>query len=181
MDLAAREREKYTEVWKDPDYRVRCHGLDLWSQERDLYGDKPASAIDFGCGTGRLVAQWQREGIDAIGVDIAATAPDPGLSIVLANLWELELPRRYELGNCTDVMEHIPPVHVDAVLERIAAACERCVFKIANYPSMHGDGMLHLTMQPRGWWAERLSRLGSVCIPPYDSHGVEEYIFQVTF
>ena len=181
MNVAASERQKYERVWLDPSYRMRCHGLDLWRQNRDLYGATPQSAIDFGCGTGRLVKQWRAEGIAAIGVDIADTAPDEGVGIILANLWELTLPQRYELGNCTDVMEHIPPEYVESTLRAIAAACERCVFKIANYPSVHGDSLLHLTQRPRMWWAEQLSRLGNVVVPVYDSGGVEEYVFQVSF
>ncbi len=115
MSLLDEERQKYEEVWAMPSYRVANHGLKMWTNHRDLYPDHVRTAIDIGCGNGRLVGNLRREGIDAWGIDFAANAPDSAWRgfVVMGCLWDQWplvpslIGEKFDVGNCTDVMEHI--------------------------------------------------------------------------
>ena len=64
---------------------------------------------------------------------------------------------------CTDVMEHIPPADVEAVITNIMASGEKVFFQISTLPDSFGEliGMrLHLTVEPHEWWAGLFERLG---------------------
>jgi 2-polyprenyl-3-methyl-5-hydroxy-6-metoxy-1,4-benzoquinol methylase len=184
MDLLDEERAKYEKVWALADYRRANHGLRLWQQHRDIFPASPHSALDIGCGNGRLFAQWNREGIDGHGVDFAANAPDAAHpnadKFSLQCLWTMELDRIFDLGCCTDVMEHIPPTEVDAVLTRIARHCRIVIFKIANYLSQYGDGKLHLTLHTADWWLAKLSEYGTAELLTVEGTCHNEYVFRLT-
>ena len=82
---------------------------------------------------------------------------------------------RFDLGVCTDVMEHIPEERVPATLERISAHCAVCIFKIANFPSRSLGQDLHPTMRPMTWWLERFEGArGEVDVLPITTRK-EEY------
>ena len=160
--IAEAERIKYDDVWRSPRYRVKAHGLALWCRRRDLFPPIVMSAVDLGCGHGRLMAQWLQEGIDAVGVDLSAAAPDPDIAerwghrLHFTSLWDLALGRRFQLGVCADVMEHIPEGQVARTLARVADHVDVAVFKIANHASRWLGHDLHPTQRPADWWRERL-------------------------
>jgi SAM-dependent methyltransferase len=178
----AAEKAKYDAQWHEPWYRQKCHGLDLYRARRDLFPQFFTTAIDFGCGTGRLVKAWLAEGVMARGFDLSAEAPDADVlpHVQIGCLWDFETLVKFEVAVCADVMEHIPPEKVRDVIRCIARACDMCVFKIANFPSVHEGRELHLTLQPRGWWAEQLSEFGEVECIEFETH-TTEYVFRVTF
>lgn len=110
----------------------------------DLYGC--CDCLDYGCGYGRLRAK--------LGDTIPITNYDPGKPE-----WSA-LPQPHDLVVCTDVMEHVEPECVDAVLDHIQSLARVAVFFMIN-PNPSGgtlpDGRgLHLTVQPLEWWAEKL-------------------------
>jgi hypothetical protein len=70
--------------------------------------------------------------------------------------------QRFDLGSCTDVMEHVPPEHVRETLSGIAACCDEVVFKIAHSPNQLGGEVLHLTLQPWPWWIAEMQAVGGV-------------------
>lgn len=182
MNLREQEQAKYDAQWREPWYREKCHGLNLYRERRDLFPRHFATAIDFGSGSGRLVKAWRSEGIEARGFDISTQAADADVApyIFIGCLWEFATIIRYDVAVCADVMEHIPPEKVREVIRCISDACGMCVFKIANFPSVHDGRELHLTLQPRGWWAEQLSEFGHVECIDYKTP-TEEYVFRVTF
>ncbi len=161
--VAEREAVKYRDAFSREDYRRKCHGLTLWKEHRQLFPDAVESAIDYGCGTGRLVERWLAEGIDGYGVDLVpevsvdegtyAAHPD---RFVSASLWDFEPGRVFDVGVCADVMEHIPEAYVAPVCERIAASCRRAVFTIANFQSTFEGHTLHLTLHDEAWWRSTL-------------------------
>jgi 2-polyprenyl-3-methyl-5-hydroxy-6-metoxy-1,4-benzoquinol methylase len=164
--LTTVERDKYVTTWRDPVYRQACHSLHLWRTRRDLFPAGFRSAIDLGCGLGHLIAEWNRDGIDAWGFDIADNCLDESVSeewgrkVVIGCLWEMGLGRRFDLGVCTDVMEHIPTDRVTLTLECIAAHCTEVLFKIAHSPNVLGHQVLHLTLESYGWWMHQMEAVG---------------------
>lgn len=197
------ERLKYEAVWKLPVYRAKCHSLTLRDQMPDLFPSAPdergdswvfgttkvtqvKTAIDIGCGLGRLLGRWNDEGIDAWGVDLAGNCLEAdvetrwGGKVWRECLWEFDPGRVFDFGVCADVMEHIPEEWVDETLDRMAEYCERIVFKIANYPSESLGYSLHLTQRDDVWWRSRLwtSMGGSVNPVSYSHAGSgKAYVF----
>ena len=160
-NLIAAETIKYRRAWAEPGYRTKCHSLDLWQTRRDLFPETVGSAIDLGCGTGRLVSTWAEAGIDGWGVDLVpAAALDPDVDaarVYAATLWEFRPGRIFDVGVCTDVMEHIPEEQVDETFARIRECCRWVVFTIANFPSRFGNGVdLHATQRGVEWWEHRI-------------------------
>lgn len=180
--LAEAERVKYEQTWRDPEYRHANHGLNLWLNRRDLFPAEVHSALDIGCGNGRLLHRWYEEGIDAWGYDIAPNCLDAAVAPFVAHrmrygpLWEMDWGNpliayyerhRFDLGVCTDVMEHIPEEMVPASLARIAVCCDRVVFKIAHSPNQLGGQVLHLTLRPVEWWMEQMEKAHECCDVPH--------------
>jgi len=181
LSLLETERAKYDMAWKVPAYRVKAHGLALWQTRRDIFPDVVNSAIDLGCGHGRLFARWREEGIDGWGVDFSDNALDADHPyrghFIRSSLWDMDLAQRFDLGVCADVMEHIPEAMIRQTLDRIADHVDTAVFKIANFPSRSLGVDLHPTMRAAEWWADQLAELWSVERLPLKT-GREEYLFR---
>lgn len=168
IGLAASERAKYDKVWLIPEYRQACHSVTLWQQRRELFPSNFTSALDIGCGLGRIIGMWREIGIDAWGVDISSNAVNPTAPyrdrIILGCLWRKgwldRISRahsgRFDFGICTDVMEHIPTECVTDVLTNIAECCNEVLFKIAHEHNTLGGEVLHLTLQPARWWVKQM-------------------------
>ena len=82
--------------------------------------------------------------------------------LLKTNLWEdWGTEKVWKVGYCCDVMEHIPPEHVEAVLMRIFAHCDRVFFGISFNPDHFGPALvgepLHLTVRPYVWWRDLLA------------------------
>jgi len=160
------ERAKYDQVWRLPQYRVKSHGLNLWMSAPEIFPDPPGRVLDIGCGLGRLFGTLRDNGVDAWGVDWiphaleAWVAERHGAHFVQSCIWDMTWERRFNLGVCTDVMEHIPEERVARSLDAIAAACELVVFKIANFPSNSLGAELHPTQRPAEWWMDQMTAQG---------------------
>jgi hypothetical protein len=114
--------------------------------QRLVQNIKPKSVLDYGCGKGLLAKElsfpiWE--------YDPAVPGKD-------------ELPRAAELVICTDVLEHVEPVYLQATLGELS----RCTLKvgyivISMVPSkkIMDDGRnTHLIQEGRDWWTEQLSK-----------------------
>lgn len=108
--------------------------------------------LDYGCGEGTL-----KQKIAQIDPDLAVAEYDPAIAGKEAD------PKRADLVVCTDVLEHIEPFLLDAVLAHLRARTRTIAFVvIATRPGNKrlADGRLaHLTVKSGRWWEVRL-RLG---------------------
>jgi hypothetical protein len=162
MDIQASERLKYQAVWGDKQYREVSPGTRHLASAIEWLRPAPGSTFtDWGCGTGRAADGLFAAGFDVRLVDIAGNAYIGALPFVEACLWDLpESLGATDYGFCADVMEHIPPDHVDTVLEGIARRTRvACYFQIALFHDNHftRNGQLHLSVFPPEWWIETLS------------------------
>lgn len=175
LSLEESERQKYKKVWEVSNYGRAGHGLRLWRERREYFPVEFKSGLDIGCGRGKLMACWCGLGIDAWGLDLVENCLDEevkrlwGHRFVLQNLWEMDLGRRFDVGICADVMEHIPEEKVSEALKRIMDHCDITLFMIANFPSQRLEYQLHLTLKPLDWWLETFCQVGSEPeVLPYD-------------
>ncbi len=159
--LEEREAAKYRAMWSKKTYRNYSPGDEHYEQVIEyLEPDEGASIIDFGCGTGRLASRLA-EKFAVTGVDFADNCLDEGIALpfVKANLWSLPN-LKADFGLCCDVMEHIPPEKVDAVLANIEKSVTHGVFFRIDH--MHDNlgaliGVpLHLSVHDEEWWAKKL-------------------------
>lgn len=125
------------------------------------HGDKNAAAVlnvaravgatsilDYGCGKGRL-----REALQKIapGMDVREYDPSvPG---------KTKLPAPADLVVCCDVMEHVEPEYIEAVLAHLHALTKRMLmatFATTESTQVLADGRnAHLIVQPAEWWLEK--------------------------
>lgn len=112
------------------------------------------SVLDYGAGEGRLVRAL-REAFPA-GMRFDEYDPAmPGLE---------QLPSFADLVVSTDVLEHIEPDKLAAVLAHIRMLARKAVFFVIALEAANktlADGRnAHLIQQPRDWWQERLVTAG---------------------
>jgi SAM-dependent methyltransferase len=167
MDTVLHEIRKYAQVWSLPEYRRQAHGLTLWKTRPEIFPPNIRTALDLGCGHGRLMAYWNDHGIDAWGMDLVDALDDDvrgryGDRLLKSPLWELESYRRFDVAVAADVLEHIPPQWVDETLEAIFAFAEVLIAQTAEFESRAGGHDLHLTIQPSCWWRARMEQFGGI-------------------
>ncbi len=161
----AGEADKYRRMWEHEAYRTVSPGELMLGWIVANIPPPPACVIDFGCGTGRVTQALHDVGYNVMGFDFADNCRDAGSTFPFA-LWNLWEPWHEEsvvfghAGICCDVMEHIPPHRVDAVLQNIARAISGPVlFRIDsgldNMGALIGE-RLHLTVEEPEWWIQKL-------------------------
>jgi SAM-dependent methyltransferase len=168
------ERVKYEAVWRHNDYRKFSPGLQALTSSNliDFFRHMGVTSIlDAGCGSGQVM-EWlmthHPSEFRVHGFDIAANCLNPFFAgresevLSIGCLWaEGDIPQGFDAVFCTDVMEHIPPEHVDTVLSNVRrAAGKAAFFGIALFEDHFGPVLigspLHLTVRPAEWWIERL-------------------------
>lgn len=157
------ENEKYRQMWALPQYRVASPGERTAEDFVSVaYPEPEDRIIDFGCGTGRGGKRIHAlTGCDVTLVDFAANCRDKdnNLPFVLADLTK-PMGLRGDIGYCTDVLEHIPPADVPAVITNIMDCVDACYFRIALFHDNMGALIghpLHLSVFPADWWAEQFN------------------------
>jgi hypothetical protein len=165
MHTTDSERDKYKKAWAIPGYADFAPGLhELAGALKWMQPESGSSITDWGSGSGKAADALVERGFRVRMVDIATNAyRGKHGPVIEACLWELpESLEATEYGYCTDVMEHIPPERVNAVLAGIAKRTERaCFFQIALYHDRFGAQVgapLHLSVFPPDWWKERLGQ-----------------------
>lgn len=158
------EEEKYKLMWTHDAYRHGAPGEMIAGEFLEIV--KPHGlVIDFGCGTGRGAIKIKEAGCDIQLIDFVANSRDPAamtLPFLQADLTK-ELPIKSEFGYCTDVLEHIPPEDVEAVIKNITNASKKVFFQISTVPDAMGaliNQTLHLTVENHKWWKEKFLSLG---------------------
>ena len=164
MITTEQERAKYNAIWHHDAYRTNSPGM------RELNGAlawmKPkagASFTDYGCGTGRVAHVLHDSGHPVQLVDISNVAYTGELPFVEACLWEMgDEVKPSDYGYCADVLEHVPPERVQAVLDGLASRTRTaCFLQIALFEDHFGDEIgeaLHLSVFPHNWWRKRILR-----------------------
>jgi SAM-dependent methyltransferase len=96
---AQEDLDRYDERWR----RLAAAGENPHGEADFVAAYRPATVLDGGCGTGRVGIELARRGIGVLGVDAdpdmiaAARRKAPDLEWIVADLAELELPRRFDV------------------------------------------------------------------------------------
>lgn len=169
---AARPSEQaiYEAMWQHPEYRHVAPGEDIAQLFVSIARPSPgATLVDLGCGTGRGgLALATFAGLNVTMVDFAANSLDEDIRPILEaqphairfvqHDLTRPVPVKGEYGYCTDVLEHIPPADVDAVINNCLMAAQHVFFQISTVDDVCGGLIghpLHLTVQPYEWWLKK--------------------------
>lgn len=163
------EKSKYEKMWGIEQYRSVSPGQAVAETFIEVVRPQKGVRIaDFGCGTGRGgLAISQLLDCDITMVDFTTNCRDPEAEhfrFVEADLTN-PIPVMVKHGYCCDVLEHIHPDDINAVLDNVLSSCHDCFFQISTVPDIMGAEIgeqLHLTVQPHDWWKTQLSRHGEV-------------------
>jgi SAM-dependent methyltransferase len=121
----------------------------------------PTSAVDVGCGTGRIIARLAERGVDVRGIEGSRHAIElspVGDRIVRHNL-EHGVPDlgRFDIALCIEVAEHLPERSAEPLVLGLTRLSDRVVFTAAT-PGQGGTH--HVNEQPRDYWIELFEREG---------------------
>ncbi len=156
----------YQEYWSRSD-RWGSHSFTdaaaLADQVLSTCGSGPV--LDAGCGMGLLVRTLLRAGVDARGVDVAASVVDEGNRhapgrFTRGSILALPFPDdAFDTVVCTDVLEHLAEADVPAALAELRRVARRAAF-ITLSTRADRDGTWHLTIRDRAWWESALFEAG---------------------
>lgn len=126
--------------------------------------------LDVGSGAGMLVAALLRRGMDAHGLDAAATPvaraqarmPD---RFTLGSALALPYPDlAFDVVTCIDCLQQLAPADVPQAMREIARVARRAILlRVPSAPASEWD----LTLQDRGWWERRCFEAGLRKHPAY--------------
>lgn len=120
-----------------------------WRQDVMDFADRlqAKTVLDYGCGKGHLKLTTEKFGYEIREYDPGIPGKDGPPEIA-------------DMVACLDVLEHIEPDHIDAVLADIKRlSFKGAIMVIALYPSgtKLPDGRdSHLIIQPPEWWVQKL-------------------------
>ena len=181
------EKAIYKQLFDNPDYRKFSPGqflvVDFLQQAQPKQG---AHVIDIGCGVGRAGLLLSTLGglkvtlMDFITNGLDKEVAESGLEFIEHDISK-KFPIIAEYGFQADVLEHIPPEQVDAVLDNMLLACKHLYVQISVVPDVFGETVghpLHLSVHPYEWWLQKFNERG--CIVHYSKVTANTAIFYVT-
>jgi hypothetical protein len=127
----------------------------------------PGRVIDYGCGTGSLLAAFRERGVDAAGTEFSATArrycSGKGLAVVPLDFRRScsHLPLgTADLATSFEVGEHLPARHAADLVKLLTMTAPVVVFSAAT-PGQGGSG--HINEQPHSYWQHLFGVHEQIC------------------
>lgn len=112
------------------------------------------SILDYGCGQGSLARALRSNPLGAIRID----EYDPAIA------GKDTPPEFADLVVCTDVLEHIEPERLDAVLAHLRMLARKALWIVVSTKGSNkvlADGRnAHIIIQPGSWWKARFRGAG---------------------
>lgn len=148
--------ELNTEMHNKENYGASSHRKIPFVQQKlfDRYKGKISSVLDYGCGKGNLVREFNKAGLPTLGYDPAV----PEFSKYPKGL-------AFDATICLDVMEHIEPKYVNNVLEDIYNLTTKyALFFIVSDKDTKllpdGSNPHRMAGKSQKWWRKKLENTG---------------------
>lgn len=116
----------------------------------------PTLALDVGCGEGWWMAELERLGCEAWGIDGPHVSPEAG-SFTAHDLEDPIAAEGYDLAISLEVAEHLSPRRADSLVADLCRAAPTVVFSAA-VPGQGGAG--HVNEQWPAYWVEKFAEHG---------------------
>lgn len=120
------------------------------------------SVVDVGCGSGTWTREYLEAGCDALGLDGSFIREEQ--LVIPADRFQrkdlahtVRLDRRFDLVNCLEVAEHLPPSRADGFVEDLCALGDVILFSAA-VPGQGGTH--HVNEQWPSYWLPRFEARG---------------------
>lgn len=118
----------------------------------------PKTVLDAGCAMGVLVSEFIKQGVSAYGLDsseYAVTHADPLARETcfqgsLAEPFPAQLPERFDLVTCIEVVEHMLPEEGRVAIANLCRVTDTIIF--CSTPDDFAD-VTHVNVQEREYWA----------------------------
>jgi hypothetical protein len=126
-------------------------------------GSQINSVIDVGCGRGVWAAEWRRRGAArVVGVDGDYVPPGtlliPRECFIASDLSKpLDVGDRFELVQCLEVAEHLPPDSSETLIDGLVRHGDVVLFSAA-VPGQGGEH--HVNERSHGFWRARFASRG---------------------
>jgi SAM-dependent methyltransferase len=153
----------YFQHYSPRTYERSEYWLTLFAKIADQITERiaPRRVLDAGCALGLLVEALRGCGIEADGIDVStsaiAHAPESVRSHCRVASVTDELPDRYDLIVCIEVLEHLSPV--DSA-KAVANFCRHTDDVLFSSTPLHYRETTHVNVQPPEYWAERFAEHG---------------------
>lgn len=123
---------------------------------------EPKSIVDFGCGTGDVLAAFENKGLVVLGIDGSkACRRHSRLSDKNFLLFDIRnkysSDTKYDLCFCLEVAEHIEERYSDILVENLTLSSPVVLFSAAP-PGQGGSD--HCNLKPYGYWIEKFNKHG---------------------
>ncbi len=141
------------------DQLVELHRKQRWGADGAKHTDavralhaqyQPKTVLDYGCGENKLA--------ESLAAEFRISGYDPGI------IGREKMPKPCDMVVCTDVLEHVEPEKLDAVLDHVFRLTgEIAYFVIDTKPAnaVLPDGRnAHLSLHSAEWWVDRLTYRG---------------------
>lgn len=177
------EVEKYSAMWKLPQYRMHSPGEETaFDFVRIAKPQRGQTVADLGCGTGRGGRAVKRLcGCDVVYVDFVEHCKDEGRPDHVCDL--ADTPKDLaDFAYCTDVLEHIPPERLVDTINGIMGSAPNVFFQISTVQDSCGDLIcqtLHMNVCPSEVWLEFMQQIQTHKVRYYEDRG-DSCLFYLT-
>jgi hypothetical protein len=126
---------------------------------------QPASLVDIGCGAGIYLREFQKSGVkELLGLDGSPAAREEFLlaesQLIIFDLAKkYNFKKKYDLGLCLEVAEHLRPEDADTLVGTIIAASDNIIFTAA-VPGQGPRSIGHINEQPHQYWIDKFAARG---------------------
>ncbi|EKD25752.1 MAG: hypothetical protein ACD_79C01527G0010 [uncultured bacterium] len=139
---------------------------------------KPESVIDFGCGTGDILAPFEKRNLNVLGID--GSFSNKKYSHIRKENFQIfdireKYPNKnkYDLCICMEVAEHIDEKYSETLIHNITNSAPILIFTAAG-PGQEGND--HCNLQPKSWWMEKLRKYDF----EYDDNLTNDFILHMS-